>query len=344
MSTIKDVARLAGVGVATASRALSGNGSVAEGTAARVRAAAAALDFRPSTIAQALSLRRSGAIGVYVPVFDGAFYSRIAASIDGALRAAGRHMVATNGYGDGSSRQQALDGIDFLLHRECDGLVVASHSLTDEDFVSVVRRCPCAVVLNRVIAGYADRCFSVDHEIAGRIAARALLHHGHRDIAVIAGPPQAPDSVARMHGFLDELARCGVDVPRSRRAEGDFSFAAGAAGVHWLSRSGRLDFTALFAANDLMAMAAIGTLSELGLRVPQRVSVIGYDDSIFATYTSPPLTTVHIPMDPLTVNGCHRVLNDCYGLNLPVERDFSATIAWRSSVVRGPHAPIGPGA
>lgn len=343
MSTIKDVARLAGVGVATASRALSGNGSVAGETAVRVRAAAKSLDFRPSSIAQALSLRRSGAIGVYVPVFDGAFYSRIAASIDGALRSAGRHMVATNGYGEGSARQQALDGIDFLIGRECDGLMVASHSLTDEDVADVVRRCPRAVVLNRVIAGHADRCFSVDHEIGGRIAARALLQRGHREIAVIAGPPGAPDSVARMRGFLDELARRGVDVPSSRRADGDFTFASGAAGADRLARSGRPEFTALFAANDLMAMAAIGTLSELGLRVPQRVSVIGYDDSIFATFTSPPLTTVHIPMDPLAVNGCHQVLNDCYELNLPVERDFSATIAWRSSVVPGPHALIEPG-
>ena len=136
-----------------------------------------------------------------------------------------------------------------------------------------------------------------------------------------------------MRGFLDELARYGVEVPAARRAAGDFSFASGSAGAAALARAGQPDFTALFAANDLMAMAAIGALSELGLRVPQRVSVIGYDDSIFATYTSPPLTTVHIPMDQLTVSACHQVLNDCYELNLPVEREFSPAIAWRSSVV-----------
>ena len=342
MSTIKDVARLAGVGVGTASRALSGKGSVSDDTAERVRIAAGRLDYRPSSIARALSLRRSGAIGVYVPLFDGAFYSGILASIDRVLRASERHMVAATGCGDGSLRQKALDGVHFLIDRDCDGLLIASNNLTDEDCLEIMRRCPRTVVLNRSVPGHAGRSFSVDHEAAGRLAARALLAEGHREIAVIAGPATTPDNEARMQGFFAELGRHGVEVPQERRTEGGFLFSGGAAAArHLVEAGGRPRFTALFAANDLMAMSAVSALTQLGVRVPQDVSVIGYDDSRFARYTAPPLTTVHVPIDDVSANGCRLLLNDCYETELPVARDFPPSIAWRGSVARGPHDPIG---
>jgi LacI family transcriptional regulator len=343
VSTIKDVARLAGVGVGTASRALSGRGSVSDDAAERVRAAAGQLAYRPSSIAQALSLRRSGAIGVYVPLFDGAFYSEMLGSIDKVLRAHGRHMIAATGCGTGSQRQKALDGIEFLIGRNCDGLLVASNSLSDDDCLQLFRRFPRTVMLNRAVPGHAQACFSVDHEAAGRLAARALLAEGHREIAVIEGPADAPDNRARMRGFFAELAAFGIDVPSTHRCEGGFRFSLGAAAARSLvaaGPAGRPAFTALFAANDLMAMAAISALGELGLRVPQDVSVIGYDDSRFAGYTSPPLTTVHVPIDAVSASGCRLLLNACYESDLPVERSFPPTIAWRGSVMRGPHPPL----
>lgn len=343
MSTIKDVARLAGVGVGTASRALSGKGSVSDDAADRVRAAAGRLGYRPSSIAQALSLQRSGAIGVYVPLFDGAFYSEMLGSIDRVLRVHGRHMIAANGCGDGSPRQKALDGIEFLAGRDCDGLLVASNSLTDDDCVELFRRFPRVVVLNRDVPGHARACFSVDHEIAGRLAARALVSQGHRDIAAIEGPPDAPDNRARMRGFFAELAAFGIAVRPEHRGEGGFRFSLGAAAARALAAvgpGGRPAFTALFAANDLMAMAAVSALGELGIRVPQDVSVIGYDDSRFAGYTSPPLTTVHVPIDAVSASACRLLLNACYDCELPVERNFPPTIAWRGSVIHGPHPPL----
>ena len=103
---------------------------------------------------------------------------------------------------------------------------------------------------------------------------------------------------------------------------------------------GRPAFTALFAANDLMAMAAVSALGELGIRVPQDVSVIGYDDSRFAGYTSPPLTTVHVPIDAVSASACRLLLNACYDSELPVERSFPSTVAWRGSVIHGPHPPL----
>ncbi|WP_027014427.1 substrate-binding domain-containing protein [Comamonas composti] len=339
MATIKDVAKLAGVGVGTASRAISGRGAIAPETLARVQAAASTLAFRPSATARALSLRSVGMLGVYVPVFTGTFYGPILAAIDAELRSVGRHMVATSGCGQGDARRQALDGVAFLIERECDGIVMLSNALDDEDF-TVLQQCigPLAII-NRNVPGLAEMCFSVDHAQAGRLAAQALLAQGHRSLAVISGPCNAPDNRARIAGFEAELARHGLALRTEHRLEGDFSFASGSeAAARLLAGAGR-DYTALFCANDEMAIGAISRFAAAGLRVPQEVSVMGFDDSPVAAYGTPPLTTVHVPMHAVAVHGCRHLLNNCYGLDLPVQREFPAQIIWRSSVAAGPHAP-----
>ena len=343
MSTIKDVARLAGVGVATASRALSGNGSVSEDTARRVRDAATALDYRPSITARALSLQQSNAIGVYVPGFDGHFYSGIVATIDGVLRTVGRHMIAANGCGIGSTRQLDLDGIDFLIGRDCDGLIVASNSLDDDDLERLMERVPNLVAVNRTLAVHRDNSFCADHHAGGRLAARALLARGHRTIATVRGPQDTPDNEARLNGFNSELARHGITIPPAHSADGAFDLPSGDAAARQLlaaAPGGRPTFTAVFVANDVMALAVISRLVRVGLRVPEDVSVLGYDDDDFAPYASPPLTTIRIPTASVTTNACRHVLNLCYGLDLPVARDFPPEVVWRASVGPGPHAPM----
>jgi LacI family transcriptional regulator len=343
VSTIKDVARLAGVGVATASRALSGNGSVSEDTARRVRDAAAQLDYRPSSTARALSLQQSGAIGVYVPGFDGHFYSGIVATIDSVLRANGRHMIAANGCGIGSTRQLDLDGIDFLIGRDCDGLIVASNRLHDGDLERLMERMPTLVVINRRLAEHHDNAFCADHQAGGRLAARALLARGHRCIATVRGPRNTPDNEARLNGFSDELARHGVSVRPAHSVDGDFDLASGAAAARQLlagTAGGRPDFTAVFVANDLMALSAISHLTQAGLRVPEDVSVLGYDDAEFAPFTSPPLTTIRIPTADVTISASRQVLNLCYGLDWPVARDFPPEVVWRQSVGPGPYPAL----
>lgn len=341
MSTIKDVARLAGVGVATASRALSGNGSVSEDTARRVRDAATQLDYRPSSTARALSLQQSGAIGIYVPGFDGHFYSRIVSTIDSVLRANGRHMVAASGGGPGSTRQLDLDGIEFLIGRDCDGLIVATNRLPDEELARLIERVPTLVVVNRHLSTHTEHAFCADHDAGGRLAARTLLAHGHRCIAAVRGPRDTPDNEARMQGFNAGLARHGVAVRPEHDVDGDFDLASGTAAARQLLAGlppgQRPAFTAVFVANDLMALAVISHLTQAGLRVPQDVSVLGYDDAEFAPFTSPPLTTIRIPTADVTISATRQVLNLCYGLEWPVARDFPPEVVWRHSVGPGPH-------
>jgi LacI family transcriptional regulator len=337
MATIKDVARLAGVGLGTASRAISGRGPVSEKALAKVNEAVAALQFRPSNVARALASKTLGMVGIYVPDFSGTFYGQILQTIDGELRAVDRHMVAANGCGHGDARQQALDGVHFLYERECDGVIVMSNELTDDDFAMLFQRYPTLVLLNRSTPARPQRCFSTDHELGGRLAARALLLKGHREIAFISGPRSAPDNEQRIAGFLDELARHQVRVPKRRRVVADFSFDGGYAAAETLLAGSARDYSALFCANDVMAMAAISCLDRRGIDVPGELSVLGFDDSELSRYTAPALSTVGVPIVDAAANACRFLLNQCYGLTLPVARDFSPELVWRDSVGVGPH-------
>jgi LacI family transcriptional regulator len=333
MATIKDVAKLAGVGVGTASRVISGKGSFSEAAAARVEAAARQLGFRPSAIARALSLQSTGTIGVFVPDFKGPFYGPLLDAIDAELRLHDRHMVAANGCGDEDSRQQSLDGARFLIERECDGIILCSNALRDADFVALRAAFPNIAVVNRDVKGMKSNCFTVDHKAAGRLAAETLLEHGHRRIAVISGPANVGDNKQRLQGLFDRLAESGVDTARILVEEGDFSPPSGwAAAERLIAR--KPDVTALFCANDQMAMGAISCVQARGIAVPKKWSVLGYDDADVAAFLSPRLTSVHIPIAEMGLNACRMLLNAKHGLELPVSRKFVPTVAMRDSLAR----------
>ena len=333
MATIKDVARLAGVGLGTASRVVSGKGSVSPATLERVRKAIEELDFRPSHAARALLSGSSKMIGVYIPVLSGTFYTPILQLIDTELRAAGLHMVVAFGVGLGDERRQAIEGIEFLMERGCDGLIVMTNALLEDDLGALGVKLADLVMLNHSFPSIAEQCFTVDHRLGGQLAARALLAHKHRDIAVVAGPARLTDNVSRVAGFMDELAANGIDTATMWVAESDFSPAGGWAAAKELVESGR-HCTALFCANDEMAVGALAYFQEAGIRVPHDLSVIGYDDTPSAEFCAPRLSSVHMPWREMTLNGLNALLNRCYGLQRPVQRDFPVSVTLRASLAK----------
>lgn len=336
-TTIRDVARLAGVGVATASRVISGKGAFSEDAAQRVNTAATQLGFKPSNTARALSLQSTGTIGVYVPSFKGPFYGPMLHAIDNELREHDRHMVAANGAGHGDAREQAVDGVEFLIGRECDGIIVTSNALREADLTVLRRRQPKIAVVNRDIKGMKAQCFTVDHRLAGRLVGEALLAKGHRQIAVISGLTDAADNRQRIQGFFDALAQAGIDPRSVPVATADFTAAGGARATDELLAQGAR-FTVLFCANDLMGIAAMTQLQRAGLSVPSQVSVVGYDDEDLSAYVYPRLTTLHIPIGDMGLNACRLLMNQCYGMSLPVSRDFAPALVMRDSLVAAPAA------
>lgn len=331
MATIKDVARLAGVGVGTASRVISGNGSVAPATAERVRKVIAQLKFRPSQAARSLGAGTSKLIGVYIPFLRGTYYTPILRVIDTVLRGQGLHMVVAFGDGIADERAEANDGIRFLLERDCDGLIVMSNAIQDEDIKALGAAQRQVVVLNRNFDRITEQCFMADHVQGGVLAARALLQHKHKEIAVVSGPTTSPDNVARLAGFMGELAARGLDMAKIVTLPGDFSNQSGwdAAG-ELLALKKRP--TAVFCANDEMAIGLLSHCQERGVSVPHELSVLGYDDTPSAEFAAPRLTSVHIPSREVALAGLHWLLNRCYGMDLPVSRQFDITVSWRASV------------
>lgn len=330
MATIKDVARLAGVGVGTASRVISGNGSVAPATAERVRQVIAQLKFRPSHAARSLGNGTSKLIGVYIPYLLGTYYTPILRVIDTVLRGQGLHMVVAFGTGRADERAETVDGMRFLLDRDCDGLIVMSNALQDADLKALGPAARQVVVLNRHFDRIKEQCFTADHVQGGVQAARALLQHKHKDIAVVSGPASSPDNMARIAGFMGEL-----NATKVLTLPGDFSNQAGWDAAATLLALKRLP-TAVFCANDEMAIGLLAHFQERGVSVPHDVSVLGYDDSPSAAFAAPRLTSVHIPSDEVTLAGLHWLLNRCYEAELPVSRQFDISVTWRASVAAPP--------
>jgi LacI family transcriptional regulator len=333
VATIKDVARLAGVGLGTASRVVSGKGSVSPATIEKVKKAIDELGFRPSHAARTLLSGSSRMIGVYIPVLSGTFYTPILQIIDTELRAAGLHMVVAFGVGLGDARRQAVEGIQFLMERGCDGIIVMTGALQEEDLAVLGPKRGQLVALNHSFASVPEQCFTVDHAEGGRLAARTLLDHKHRDIAVISGPSSLPDNNERVEGFLAELRAAGIDTGKLWIKESDFSPAGGWAAARELVESGR-PVTALFCANDEMAVGALSYFQEAGIRVPTDLSVIGYDDTPSAAFSAPRLTSVHMPWREMTQNGLSALLNSCYDSNRPVTRTFPVSVTLRASLAK----------
>jgi LacI family transcriptional regulator len=316
---------------------VSGKGSVSPATLERVRKAIEQLDFKPSHAARSLLTGTSRMIGVYIPLLKGTFYTPILQLIDTELRAAGLHMVVAFGVGSGDARGQAVDGIRFLLERGCDGLIAITNHLTDRDVAALGARQDRLVLLNHSSSLIPGQCFTVDHRQGGVLAARTLLDHGHRQIAVIAGPASSPDNVDRVNGFLGELAGEGIDTATMWIATSDFSPEGGYAAACELLLSGTA-FTALFCANDEMAVGALCRFQEQGIDVPGQVSVLGYDDIPSSEFSAPRLTTVHIPWRDLTQSGVNALLNRCYGGARPVGHGFPISLTERASVADAPRA------
>jgi LacI family transcriptional regulator len=339
MATIKDVALLAKVGVGTASRAISGKGAVSADARARVRAAVHALEFQPSRTARALASKRQGMVGVYVPTFEGTYFAPILQAIESELRAHDQHMVAASNFGHGSRRSKSLGGMRFLVERECDGILCVDSYMLDEDLRALHRQIRHLVLINRIVPGLEDDCFSVDHVAAGRLAARTLLAQGHRELATMHSVRHSPDVTLRMQGFRAELAAHGLAPVQEFVIDGLLVFANAWAQAGAIAMLPRRPFTALFCANDVLAMATLSRLQAAGIRIPQELSVLGYDGAELGAYTSPALSTVQIDSVRIAANACRHLMNHCCGTGLDVQRRFEPELLMRRSVAPGPHPP-----
>ena len=289
-ATIKDVARIAGVSVATVSRALNGADNVLPSTRQRVLDAARELRFTPSGAARSLITRRTDTIGALLPDLFGEYFSELIRGIDQAARARGLHLLVSSSHGDADEAAAAMRAMNGRV----DGLIVMSPH-ADADFLqhNLPASLP-AVLLNTgaELPGHAR--FVIDNFGGAQALTRHLAASGRRRIAFIGGPQGNHEAQERLRGY-----RAGLKPGMKESVfEGDFTEAAGwAAGRRIAQSKPRPD--AVFAANDMMAAGCLSALREAGLRVPEDVALGGFDDIPMARYIAPALTTIRVPIASL---------------------------------------------
>ncbi|MFJ8894504.1 LacI family DNA-binding transcriptional regulator [Leifsonia sp. NPDC102414] len=286
---VRDVARVAGVSRQTVSRVMNEHPSIRDETRMRVLAAMEELRFRPNRAARMLSTARSTTIGILASSASTLFGP--ASSIDAvenAARAAG-YFVTIAHVAD-TSAEEVDAALDHLAAQAVDGIVVVA---PERPVVDALRSAAVGVPFVTLHGSQdpgGDGVF-VDQVAGARLAVRHLLDLGHRRIAHLAGPPEWAEAAARQRGFTAELAAAGLEGIVTE--PGDWTSASGARiGAALLAGAAGRDVTAVFSSNDQMALGLLHALRSAGRRVPEDVSVVGFDDIPEAAYFAPPLTTV----------------------------------------------------
>lgn len=329
MATIYQVSELAGVSLATVSRVMNNNVRVSEATRNKVLQAMEQLGYRPNSIAQSLASSRSNSIGILVSELHGPFYGEMLTGIEAEFRAAGKHVIIAAGHSERSTEE---DGIEFLLSRNCDALILHVEAVSDQYLVDLSKKQTPFVLLNRQITALADRCISLDNELGGYLATRYLLEQGHRHIAYIAGPMWKTDARDRFHGHQRALADYQLTAEDALFFEGDFRETGGSKGLQALLDSGR-PFSAIVCANDEMASGALTAARELGYEVPADFSVMGFDNVNFAYYTYPKLSTIDYPVSAMGQMAARWVLKQVYQQSsINVQQVFDPHLIPRDSV------------
>lgn len=300
--TIRDVARVAKVSVATVSRALNGHDNVTEAVRRRVLAVAHELRYSPHHAARSLSSRRTHTIGVVLPDLHGEFFSELMRGIDQVARECGLHLLVSSYHGHPEEQASALRA----MRGRVDGLLVMSPHVGDLGFLSENLAALPAVLINSQPADADQIAFGIDNYGGARAMVEHLLSVGHRRIAFIAGPENNFDAHERLRGYRDALQAAGAGEPWV--VPGDFGEASGhAAGQALLAGGERPE--AVFAANDMMALGCLFAFNQAGVRVPEEIALAGFDDIPLARYVMPSLTTMRVNIAEL---GAHamRVLLD----------------------------------
>lgn len=293
MVTIKDVAREAGVSVATVSRVLNGSGPVSEQTGQRIREVAGRLRYVPHGGARSLITRKTQTLGVLLPDLYGEFFSEVIRGMDETAQQRGFHLLITRGCADKHGIATAIRA----MRGRVDGVVAMSPDLDADSLLDIPANLP-VVLLCSLPRGHALDSLTIDNRRGARDMVRHLLALGHRRIAIIKGAPRNHDASERLRGYRDALREAGIASDRSLEPEGGFTEAGGyAAALRLVNVKPRP--TAVFAANDSMAIGALSALRESGLRVPEDMAVTGFDDIPLARYMDTPLSTVSVPIRAL---------------------------------------------
>jgi len=287
--TIKEVAKKANVSITTVSRVSNGSKGVSAKTRRRVLNVIKELGYSPSAIASSLKTRLSKSIGIAVPDAMGDFYGEVINEIESVATENGYNLVISLNH---HIVQEELSAVNFFKAKKVDGAILVTTSGDDDYIRSLIGEGYNIVLLDRDPHGLKLDTVKIDNFRGGYIATEYLLNLGHSVILFIQGVPYIDSSKERFNGYKRALKDNKIKFSPDFILNGDFTVDSGYLSMKKYLEECDLNFTAIFAANDQMAIGAIKALNDKGISVPDEVSIVGFDDSYISPYVIPPLTTI----------------------------------------------------
>ena len=292
MVTMADVSLRAGVSTATVSRVINIPDVVDDKTRQLVNSAIKELGYRPNVVARGLASRSSKTIGVVINRFSSSYYGTMLQGVEQALSEVGFKTIAESSL---ESADGELSAVYSLLDRQCDGIVLHADMLSDAQLRKLLIKQPKIVLMNRLLAGFEDRCVYLNNVRGGELAADYLTDMGHSEIAVVTGRDSLFESEDRMDGFVTRLNEKGISFNELFVLKGDFRAPSGRDAMEKIIAHDR-PITAVFCMNDEMAAGAITLCMERGVSVPNDISILGFDDHEVSKFLHPKLTTIRQPL------------------------------------------------
>ena len=293
MASLQEVAQRAKVSIATVSRVLNKSDKVVPETRAIVEQALRELGYRPSRVARRLRMKdgRAHLVGLIIPDIQNPFYAAIARGVEDAAYAAEYALLLCN---SDENPEKERFYLDVMLSESVDGIVLPPFDDTDAAVIEMAATGMPVVCVDRSMAKLKTDLVEVDNHRGAFEAVSHLLDKGHKHIGLIEGRSQVSTSRERRRGYLDALAERGITVRKELMRAGDFKQESGRILANELLAL-RKPPTALFVCNNLMTVGALATIHQRGLRVPQDVAIVGFDDLPWAEALDPPLTVVRQP-------------------------------------------------
>lgn len=328
MVTMKDVARHAEVSIATVSRVINKTGYVSPELIERVERAMHDLSYQPSAMARSLRRQESRIIGVLIPQLDHPFFSRLCFAIEKTLFDNDYRTFICSAEED-SDKEETY--VRMLVRQRVDGVLMVPTGHSSENVQRLLEQNIPVILVDRVLPDVNTTKITSDNRRGGYIGMQHLLELGHRNIAVIGGPPYSDPMIQRMEGVWDALAEYGVDEHPELREIGSkrqFEMSHDVT-MHLFKR--KSPPTAIFSLTDLMAQGVMHAAAKLGLKLPDDLSIVGFDDIPLASYSIPPLTTVAQPIHDMGVVAASMLLEQIQYKTEPVDILLDTALQVRQS-------------
>lgn len=334
MATIKDVARLAGVSVATVSRVINDSPKASDASRQAVTCAMEELNYHPNANARALAQQNTETLGLIVGDVSDPFFGAMVKAVEQVAYRTGNFLLIGNGYHNEQKERQA---IEQLIRHRCAALVVHAKKIPDSELMSLMKQMPGMVLINRTLPGFEQRCVALDDRYGAWLATRHLIQQGHTKIGYLCSNHPISDADDRLQGYYDALTEHGFPINDRLVTFGEPDESGGEQAMTELLGRGK-HFTAVASYNDSMAAGAMGVLNDNGIDVPKEISLIGFDDVLISRYVRPRLTTVRYPIVTMATQAAELALALAENRPLPeVTHIFSPTLVRRHSVI----SPVG---